>query len=292
MPSSSLPKPVGRDRLPRTWCVDTARTRQGRPLDLETQVASARPASTRWHVKCSNGPRPRQAARSIDDTGPLTRFLALSRFSMQRPPHEIEQDRALTWLTAAHVASEGALHSLGDRERDAFAARIQSAMDRCACGPRSIGSRGHALPDIGRTDWESLDIYDVVRHPRGKGASARAEFFRKVRDGVLRARIRARNVCAGRLDSRLVHGLRGAERRAAARREPRLGDARDPRLSHGLLRRDAGAADRCRDGDSARGASTSCTPSCARCTSIRPTIGSSSSSCRAYLTVYSILAQP
>jgi predicted naringenin-chalcone synthase len=105
--------------------------------------------------------------------------LSLSRFSMQRPAREIAQDRALTWLAAAHVASEGALHSLGDRERDVFAARIQSAMDRCACGPRAIGSRGHALPDIGRTDWEALEIYDVVRHPRGKGASARAEFFRR-----------------------------------------------------------------------------------------------------------------
>lgn len=105
--------------------------------------------------------------------------LSLSHFSMQRPSHEIAQDRALTWLAAAHVASEATLHSLGDREKEVFARRIKAAMDRCACGPRAIGSRGHAVPDVGRTDWEALEIYDVVRHPRGKGASDRAEFFRR-----------------------------------------------------------------------------------------------------------------
>src|SRR5450432_2465968 len=106
--------------------------------------------------------------------------LSLSRFSIQRPDHEIEQERALTWLAAAHVASECALRSLDDREKEAFAARIEAALQRCACGPRSIGMRGHSVPDVGRTDWDAMQIYDVTRHPRGKGAGARADFFRKI----------------------------------------------------------------------------------------------------------------
>ncbi len=33
------------------------------------------------------------------------------------------------------------------------------------------------IPDVGRTDWANLPIYDVTRHPHGQGTAARSRFF-------------------------------------------------------------------------------------------------------------------
>jgi predicted naringenin-chalcone synthase len=115
--------------------------------------------------------------------------LVITRFSMRRPPHRIDQRRALEWLAQAHAESRATSERESDRapERDAFAARLRKVIDRCACGPAKIASRGHAIPDVGRTDWGELPIYDVTRHPRGQGTAARAAFFAKTVDAYFEA---------------------------------------------------------------------------------------------------------
>ncbi|HEX4446699.1 MAG TPA: 3-oxoacyl-[acyl-carrier-protein] synthase III C-terminal domain-containing protein [Polyangiaceae bacterium] len=121
--------------------------------------------------------------------------LVLTRFSMRRPPHRIEQRRALDWLAQAHAESRATAERSdgesgkgpGASERDAFAARLRKVIDRCACGPAKIGSRGHVIPDVGRTDWGELPIYDVSRNPHGQGTAARTQFFAKTVDAYFEA---------------------------------------------------------------------------------------------------------
>ena len=96
---------------------------------------------------------------------------------MRHPAHRIDQRRALDWLAQVHAESRATLESSGADDRAAFADRIRKVIDRCACGPTKIGTRAHAIADIGRTDWADLSIYDVARNPRGQGTAARSRFF-------------------------------------------------------------------------------------------------------------------
>jgi predicted naringenin-chalcone synthase len=123
-------------------------------------------------------------AEHLSDTGAMSsphqpateQRTYLSRFASRRPLYETSQQRSLEWLAAAHCAAEGAR---SDAERDAFAVRIKKVIDRCACGTAAIGSRGHVVPDVGRTNWDDAAIYDLHRHPRGMGTAARSRFFQE-----------------------------------------------------------------------------------------------------------------
>ena len=103
--------------------------------------------------------------------------VCLSRFSMARPAYQVEQERALEWITALHTAAETAARRLDGPQRLQFATRLRKLVDRCACKPDQIGSRGCSLDDIGRADFGELSIYDVLHHAHGKGARARSRRF-------------------------------------------------------------------------------------------------------------------
>ena len=107
-------------------------------------------------------------------------MLMLTDFSPQRPQHQIAQARALEWLTEIHAASEAQLNALTDSERHTFATRFSKLVERCACGPEKIGTRGHVTADLGAS--EALDLYDVHRYPRGKGSGARSQAFAEIVD--------------------------------------------------------------------------------------------------------------
>src|SRR5450432_3606317 len=107
-------------------------------------------------------------------------MLMLTNFSLRRPQYEIVQERALAWLSDIHAASEATLNALSDSAQAAFAARFSKLVDRCACGPEKIGSRGHVTADLGAC--EDPDLYDVRHYPRGKGSAARAQVFAEVVD--------------------------------------------------------------------------------------------------------------
>jgi predicted naringenin-chalcone synthase len=103
--------------------------------------------------------------------------VSLTRFSMRHPAHRIDQRRALDWLARAHAESQGTLESSGADDRAAFAERLRKVIDRCACGPTKIGWRAHVVPDIGRTEWADLSIYDVAGDPSGQGTAARSRVY-------------------------------------------------------------------------------------------------------------------
>jgi predicted naringenin-chalcone synthase len=109
-------------------------------------------------------------------------MLTLGRFSAQRPRYQIAQGRALAWLSEIHAAAQATLESLNASERDVFAGRIRKLIERCACGPTQIGSRGHVTPDLGSPNFESSPLYDVTRSPHGRGTAERSRLFAEVVD--------------------------------------------------------------------------------------------------------------
>jgi predicted naringenin-chalcone synthase len=106
----------------------------------------------------------------------------LANFSVQRPRYQIAQGRALAWLAQIHAAAQTTLESQNAPKRDAFAERIQKLIERCACGPNQIGSRGHVTSDLGSSDFEGSPLYDVTRHPQGLGTAARSRLFADIVD--------------------------------------------------------------------------------------------------------------
>jgi predicted naringenin-chalcone synthase len=107
-------------------------------------------------------------------------MLMLTNFSVRRPQHEIAQGRALSWLCELHANSEATLNGLSESERSDFVARYSKLLDRCACSPKKIGTRGHVTADLGSA--QDLDLYDVRHYPRGKGSAARGKAFAEVVD--------------------------------------------------------------------------------------------------------------
>lgn len=105
-----------------------------------------------------------------------TRF-TLGDFSMRLPRHRIGQEEALDWLAHAHAASQSAVDGLPRGEVEALAARFRKILGRCACGPSKIGTRGSVTTEIGRRDFDALELYDVLRHPHGRGAGVRAQLY-------------------------------------------------------------------------------------------------------------------
>ena len=142
------------------------------------------------------------------------------------------------------------------------ALRVRSRQDRAA---RPLGARRRAL--AAGTATRSTTC---ARSPHGAGTAARTRLFSEIVDAYFEEAYAG----DGAPDD-LVHvtctgyvSPSGAQQLVA---RTRLADARHARVSHGLLRGDPRGAHRAglaRIG--ARAASTSCTPSCARCTSIRP----------------------
>lgn len=106
--------------------------------------------------------------------------LTLTDFSMRSPPYEIDQRRSLDWLAKVHTASQATLKRLDFASMQTFEARIAKIIDRCACGAKQIATRRHVLPEVGRTDWSEMTVYDVSRDPRGNGTAVRSEVFDEV----------------------------------------------------------------------------------------------------------------
>ncbi len=123
----------------------------------------------------------------------------LGGFSVRRPRFEIAQSRALHWLGDIHVEAQTTSESLNASEQALFSTRIRKLIERCACGPAQIGSRGHVTPDLGSTSYESSQLYDVTRHPHGLGTAARSRVFAEVVNAYFDAEFEDEGVAPGEL---------------------------------------------------------------------------------------------
>lgn len=106
-------------------------------------------------------------------TGPLT----LGRFRATRPSHEQPQERILDWLAAAHAETQSRLEGLSPDARAPLEDRLRKVLGRCGCPASKIRMRGFEIPDIGCTDWDENDLYDLSRRPLGAGSGERSRRF-------------------------------------------------------------------------------------------------------------------
>jgi len=97
-----------------------------------------------------------------------------------RPAFTASQEDTLAWLNEAHAESEKTTSSLAQPERDAFHERIQKWSARSSCRSPAIERRGFAVPDVGKLDWQGMQIYNLQQMPHGEGMGARSKFFSKV----------------------------------------------------------------------------------------------------------------
>src|SRR5262249_49873393 len=75
-------------------------------------------------------------------------------FSIRRPPHEIDQRRALDWIAEAHAAAE----ERDPDDRAQLAGRLRRALGRYGCGPERIRRRRHFARDVGSTDFRDAAL--------------------------------------------------------------------------------------------------------------------------------------
>jgi predicted naringenin-chalcone synthase len=120
--------------------------------------------------------------RADDATGDLP---SLSGFSSRRPAYESEQRASLDWIAEAHAASAATRDGLTESARVALRDRVRKVIDRCACGPEHIHRRGHVLAEIGSTAWDQATLYDLGRHPRGRGSGDRSRMFAEIAGAYL-----------------------------------------------------------------------------------------------------------
>ncbi len=108
--------------------------------------------------------------------------MLLAHFRATRPRFEIAQDQSLTWLAKAHAEAEATLKGFDDHARLRFEVKIAQLLRRCAPGPDRIQQRGHSIADVDSTNWYEHALYDLRRHPHGRGTFARSQVFAEVVD--------------------------------------------------------------------------------------------------------------
>jgi predicted naringenin-chalcone synthase len=118
-----------------------------------------------------------QPASGVRNNGASGDTPWLTRFSSRRPAYQTDQRASLDWIAEAHATSTAVREGLTEAQRLALRDRVRRVIDRCACGPAHIRQRGHVLAEIGSTAWDQAQLYDLVRHPHGRGSGERSRIF-------------------------------------------------------------------------------------------------------------------
>lgn len=111
----------------------------------------------------------------------------LTRFHSTPPRFELSQARSLAWLSEAHALAEATREGLDHDARVAVEQRIARVLARCGCSPASIASRGVSVADAVPSSWDDKQLYDLHRHPHGRGTAARVRLFAEIVDDYFTA---------------------------------------------------------------------------------------------------------
>lgn len=101
----------------------------------------------------------------------------ITDFHSIRPKYEKSQQESLSWLAAAHCQSEV-------NSDEAFTASLQERLNRVACKPGIINSRGHELPDFLNQNWHEMQVYSLNVNPKGASLAVRQEVHQKIVDDL------------------------------------------------------------------------------------------------------------
>jgi predicted naringenin-chalcone synthase len=111
--------------------------------------------------------------------------LWLSRFSFRAPAYQTDQDLLLAWIADAHAIAAAARNRLTHDDENDLRERIGRVLERVTLGANVIERRGHALRDVGSTDWDRHEIYALRRDPRGASRGERMRVFGSVVNELL-----------------------------------------------------------------------------------------------------------
>jgi predicted naringenin-chalcone synthase len=106
--------------------------------------------------------------------------MRLAGFVATRPQYEVEQQRSLAWLAAAHAQAEAVLGKLDEREQRKFESKLARVLERCACPPSKLARRGHSVADVERSGFADNDFYDLLRDPHGRTTATRMQRFSEI----------------------------------------------------------------------------------------------------------------
>lgn len=111
-------------------------------------------------------------------------MMKLVDFTSIAPKHSRPQQDGMAWLARAHTQAESLLTKDLKFDREAFHEKMKKLIHRLGSGA-SIGSRSFEIDDFSHSDFSSMSVFDLRKHPAGLGASARMEFFSKSTLGVM-----------------------------------------------------------------------------------------------------------
>jgi predicted naringenin-chalcone synthase len=91
----------------------------------------------------------------------------LGNFQIIRPKFEVEQEKVLDWIAAAHQRVKGEKSTFSTKE---LLARIQKGVNK-------IKKRGIHTVDFSHFNWEAMEIYTLDENSPGKRAKERTLWF-------------------------------------------------------------------------------------------------------------------
>lgn len=100
----------------------------------------------------------------------------ISELSVVRPKYEKMQADAVRWLAEAHVAAERSAGFPSGRT-DWSTEQFERLISRFGCSPDKIAKRGHELADFCHQDWQSMQVFDVTKHPSGADIEVRQRAY-------------------------------------------------------------------------------------------------------------------
>jgi len=110
-------------------------------------------------------------------------FFSLSDFQIVQPKFKIPQSKTLNWLINAHIQSE---KTKGNNQEYEIENNIKKRFEKVACKDEHIEFRGSSIEDYLHTDWEKMEIYNLVENPNGLGLETRTKAFSSISDEVFR----------------------------------------------------------------------------------------------------------
>ena len=104
--------------------------------------------------------------------------------------YESSQGETLAWLARVHTEAErvaSAARVPDELDAERFGQEMERLVRRFGCSPQSIARRGYEIPDVARSRWDEMLVYDFALGPEGAGTRARTRHFARVTERVLEA---------------------------------------------------------------------------------------------------------
>ncbi len=118
--------------------------------------------------------------------------ITLSQFHVIRPEYELDQEKTLEWVAAAHGVSA---------QDKSVGASMLRLLKKIGLGRGKMSQRGVSLKDCLHENWDEMEVYSAATHQAGAGFGVRTAVFDRIATGIL-ARFYPQ---ASPLPSHLIH---------------------------------------------------------------------------------------